>query len=110
MTSARPKSPLVVASACAYCGLSALIRAVARQPAAGADALLSGLDEQGADAARLQRLMDGELPQRPGARGQRVIDPAERHGQARRGAGGEIVHFAALRPLKCLDELGTVPG
>src|SRR5271165_4156480 len=40
--------------------------------AARVDPLLGGPDEECADPARLQRPVDGELPQCPGARGQRV--------------------------------------
>src|SRR6266536_5606281 len=72
--------------------------------------LLGGLDEDGADPARLQRSVDGQLPERSRAWGRLVVNPAKRHRQARRWADSEIVDLAAPGTLKGLAELGEVPG
>jgi hypothetical protein len=53
---------------------------------AGADPLLGGPDEDGADAARLQRRVDFQHPYRARAGGLGVIDPAKSHWQAPRRA------------------------
>lgn len=81
------------------------------QPA-GQDPLLGRVHEEGADAARLQSAVHGQLPDRARAGRPGVVNPAECDREAGWRTGGQVLHLAepdALERPTNARQVGTRP-